>query len=124
MEEFLRATGVANCGAVRYAVSVMMDPITTTILSEGGKAVLTGTIKACLEKLFRRKKKTITAEDQKQIDKTAEKMIQAATWEDVLRFDPKYQGITATRPHRAKGGAAKKAAPKKRVAFKKAAPKR
>jgi hypothetical protein len=97
-----------------------MDPITTTILSEGGKAVLTGTIKACLEKLFRRKKKNITAEEKKQIEKTAEKMIQAATWDDVLRFDPKYQAISGAR----RRGAAKKAAPKRRLAFKKAAPKR
>jgi hypothetical protein len=102
---------------LRYA-GCFVDLITTTILSEGGKAVLTTTLKACLEKLFKRKKKSISVEEQKQIDKTAEKMIQAATWDDVLRFDTKYQTIT----HRS--GAAKKAAPKKRVAFKKAAPKR
>ena len=101
---------------MRYARS-FMDPITTTILSTGGKAVLTGAITACLKKLFRRKK-TITAEEKKQIEKTAEKMIQAATWDDVLRFDPKYHTISR------RTGAAKKAAPKKRIAFKKAAPKR
>src|SRR2546426_5370769 len=69
-----------------------MNPITTTIFSEGGKAVLTGTIKACLEKLFRRKKKNITAEEKKQIEKTAEKMIPAATSDGRAALRPKVSG--------------------------------
>jgi hypothetical protein len=84
-----------------------MDPITTSILMEGGKALLKEIIQKGMEKLARRKKDRLTPEDKQQIEKTTEKMIHAATMDDVRKYSPKYRTISA--------------AAKKRVAFKRSA---
>jgi hypothetical protein len=72
-----------------------MDPITTTILTTGGSIVVRKCIEMAMEKLLRRKKKNVTPEDKRQIRKTAERMIHAATMDDVRRYDQGYQQLAA-----------------------------
>jgi hypothetical protein len=83
-----------------------MDPIIQDLLKEGGKTVLATTLTLCMTKLLRRRKKeAVTPLEKKQIESAAEKMIQAASMEDVRHFSPAYQRIAGAAK---KGSAAKK----------------
>ena len=93
-----------------------MDAIIQKLLEEGGKTLLASGIKACIEKLARRKKKRLTQDDKRGIEATTEKMIQAATLEDVHRYSPVV--IRLDRLAHYAGGMAKRA-PSKRSAAKK-----
>ena len=87
-----------------------MDPIIQDLLKEGGKTVLATTLTLCMSKLLsRRKKAAVTPQEKKQIEHAAEKMIQAASMEDVRQFSPEYQRITGA----AKKGSAAKKVPRK-----------
>ena len=91
-------------------------------------------IETAMNKLLRRKRKAVTPEEKKQIEQVAEKMIQAATMDDVRKYDPAYHRLTiaAERVPARKAAACKKAATKrvsvtkrsvaKRVGVKNAAP--
>jgi hypothetical protein len=102
-----------------------MDPILQDLLKECGKTVVTTALGACLAKLLSaRKKKQLTAAEEAQVQKTAEKMIRAATMDDVRRYSPAYQSVSsAVKKEAAKRTAQRKAAPKK-AAVKKSAAKR
>lgn len=103
----------------------MMDPI-TTILAAGGATILKKSIEKVMDRLFRGRKKTVTTKEKRQIELVAERMIQAATMDDIRRYDPAYHRLTvAVRSAPAKKAAAcKNAIPKKAWAVRKSAAKR
>ena len=88
-----------------------MDPIIQELLKEGGKTVLATALTACLTKLLRSRKGKITTQDAEHIEKTADRMIQAATMDDVRLYSPAYHSVS--RAVSKKSAAYKKAAPKK-----------
>src|SRR3954453_5829494 len=101
-----------------------MDPIIQELLKEGGKVVLTTSLGACMAKLLSaRKKKPLTPAEEAQVQKSAEKLVQAESMVDARRYDPGYHRLSSVAKRAAaKKAAYKKAAPK-RVAVKKAASK-
>jgi hypothetical protein len=84
-------------------------------------------IETAMDKLLRRKKKTVTPDEKMQIEQVAEKMIRAATMNDVRQYDTAYHRLAAAvkrAPAKYKVAAYKKAAPKKAWGVKKTAAKR
>ena len=68
-------------------------PILSTVLQEGGKTLLKEGVEKALRILFKQRKGTIEPEDEKAIQRTTEKMLQAVTMDDVYRFDSKFLAI-------------------------------
>lgn len=66
----------------------VMDAIITTILTEGGKSLLKDLIQKGMEKLARRKKARLSAEEKKKIEGQVEKMVRAATDDEVFQYSP------------------------------------
>lgn len=97
-----------------------MDPILTTILSAIGNTALKKTVEEAITKLFKGKKPNVTQREKQAIADAAQKMVQAATMDDVKAYSPTYLSITSKIAPRA-GGATKKSAAKKAPAKKVAA---
>jgi len=70
-----------------------MDPLLSTVLQEGGKTLLKEGVEKALRILFKSRKGTIDPEDEKAIQRTTKKMLQAVTMDDVYRFDSKFLAI-------------------------------
>ncbi|MDZ4801956.1 MAG: hypothetical protein SGI92_27695 [Bryobacteraceae bacterium] len=102
-----------------------MDPILTTILSTVGVTALKKALEEAMTRLLKNEKPTVTEREKHAIAETAQKMVRAATMDDVKAYSPTYLAIEdrISRPG-PRGGAAKKTAakraPARKIASKKA----
>lgn len=103
----------AVAGGVCYA-ALFMDEIVKHLLDTAGTTAIQKAIGEVLTAMAPGSKKVLSRKDKQAIQKTAERMIQAATIEDVHRYNPlvrKLEAFSGSSVHR-------KAAPAKRAAKK------
>jgi hypothetical protein len=93
---------------VRYSI-LFMDPQINDLLAKLGIEAAKQTMQSVIKAWEQRKKKKLSAAENKEIKLAAQSIIQAATMDDVRQYSPTYHRISGAAK---KGSAAKKVARK------------